>query len=393
MQKIMVFLLSACLLCGVFSGAAADDAGVLSEGELIQWIDQLLLDTKSLSPLNAPVGEESLTEDGYAFLYDFATLYYDKPVLDAQSVLQAVSITSGDCPAPRGVRLGSSEDVLISAFGWQNPYLMGDGSFAAFYRMDELPRAAYWSWAQHDDAWTMTSMQCALHIGVGGERYTDAGIRFSLENGLVSGIHIYGLNRFISLSDVQANMDAVASVEAASEAWAMDEHVDGYTVKNDAPPFSLDDLRFSGLDFCTLSISALQQALGDEPHTETISDGDTQISTALFENAYLSCTAQGADVLSVTGDTLSGPRGVRVGDDLPSVLALFASDGLSRTQGSQALLYGDGISTPFGALERSGSTAVLTYAAPMQRVGEETNVSFRMQFEDDILTEWMIYTW
>ena len=42
----------------------------------------VLRESAAREPLNAPVGEESRTEDGYAFIYDFATLYYDKPVLD-----------------------------------------------------------------------------------------------------------------------------------------------------------------------------------------------------------------------------------------------------------------------------------------------------------------------
>lgn len=393
MQKIMVFLLSFCLLCAFPFAALADDAGVLSEGELTQWIDQLLLDTRNLTPLNAPVDEAALTADGYAFLYDFATIYYNKPVLDATSVLQAVSITSDSYQAVRGLRLGSSEDELIDAFGWQNPYLMGDGSFAAFYRMDELPRAAYWSWAQHDDEWVMTSVQCALHVGVGDSRYTDAGIRFTLENGRVSEIYIYGLSRFISLEEVQTNLDAVADVEAASTAWAMDEHVAGYAVQSGAAPFSEDDLAFSGMDFRTMSINELQQALGENPQTETVSDGSEQMITAQFSNAYLSGTDHGMDVLSVADDRLTGPRGLRVGDSMEAVLLLFESDGQSRTLEHQALLYGDGANVPFGVLERSGSIAAASYAAQMQRDGEWIHVSLRLQFEEDRLTEWMIYTW
>ena len=73
MRKPFVWLLVlACLLVPSFS--LADESGVLAETELSQWVDQVLRDTAALMPLNAPVGEESLTEDGYAFLYDFATM-------------------------------------------------------------------------------------------------------------------------------------------------------------------------------------------------------------------------------------------------------------------------------------------------------------------------------
>lgn len=193
----------------------ADDAGALSEDELTAWISQLLLDTKDLRPLNAPVDEQALTEDGYAFVYDFATLYFDRPARDEASVLQAISLTAQSYAAPRGVRLGDDEMALLVTFGWQNLYLTGDGSLAAFYRVEDLPRAAYWSWARHDEDWTLTGVQCAVHVLQEDGRYTDAGLRFELEAGAVSSIRVYGLNQSVSLADVRANLSAVQGVEEA----------------------------------------------------------------------------------------------------------------------------------------------------------------------------------
>ena len=213
MKKAIVFFLTLLLLCGSFSSAWADDAGALAEGELSAWLNQLLLDTRDVQPLNAPVSEESLTEDGYAFLYDFATLYYDKPVLDQHSVLQAVSITDSEYAAPRGITLGADDTALLSTFGWQNPYLMGDGVMAAFYDIDEMPRAAYWSWASHDDEWKLTQVQCAVHVQAGTNRYTDVNLVFDLENAVVTDIRLFGLDSFITEADVYANLDAVLDVE------------------------------------------------------------------------------------------------------------------------------------------------------------------------------------
>lgn len=207
--------LAAVLLALLPCMGLADDAGALSEDELTAWISQLLLDTKDLRPLNAPVDEQALTEDGYAVVYDFATLYFDRPARDETSVLQAVSLTAQSYAAPRGVRLGDDEMVLLDTFGWQNPYLMGDGSLAAFYRVEELPRAAYWSWARHDADWTLTGVQCAVHVLQKDGRYTDAGLRFELDAGVVSSIRVYGLNQSVSLADVRANLSAVQDVEEA----------------------------------------------------------------------------------------------------------------------------------------------------------------------------------
>jgi len=219
LKRIAVFLLILCMLCGTLSSALADTAGALAEGELSAWLNQLLLDTRDLQPLNAPVGEESLTEEGYAFLYDFATLYYDKPVLDASSRLRALSITSPEYAAPRGITLGADEWALLTTFGWQNPYLMGDGVMAAFYTIDDLPRCAYWSWATHDENWWLTSVQCAVHVRVGDDSYTDVNLLFELEDAAVTGIRLTGLDSFVTVTDVIANLDAVLDVQQV-----LDEH-------------------------------------------------------------------------------------------------------------------------------------------------------------------------
>ena len=143
LKRIICLFMMFFLLCPLY--AFADDSGVLAEGELNEWVVKVLRDSAAGQPINAPVGEESHTEDGYAFIYDFATLYYDKPVLDQDSVLLAVSVTDEAYPGPRGIKLGDAQSVLIDTYGWQNPTLVGDGIFAAFYRLNSLPQSAYWS--------------------------------------------------------------------------------------------------------------------------------------------------------------------------------------------------------------------------------------------------------
>lgn len=391
MKKILVFLLSLGLLCGLFSAGLADDAGALSEAELIAWIDRLLLDTKELQPLNAPVGEESLTEDGYAFLYDFATLYYNKPVLDQSSVLQAVSITDSAYAAPRGIVIGSDEDALLSTFGWQNPYLMGDGSFAAFYRTDALPRAAYWSWAQHDDEWKLTNVQCAIHVKAGENAYTDAGMRFELENRTVTGIRVYGLNRFITLADVEANLNAVAGVEFAA-ADVADEHIEGYSVASEAEVFSENDLVLGGLDLRKLTVSQLEQLLGEKADQQIIEDGDRHFISAQWPDVYFGDEQNSPlDTLSVSSGRIAGPRGIRAGDAVDSVLTAFHSDGLSRVMGQQALLYGDGINAPCGVMDQTPDGLYVSYTALLSQM--DAHATLTLHFDNGLLTEWMIDIW
>lgn len=215
-RRFLTMLLAVCLLMALAPAARADDAGALSEGELNAWLDIVLRQSVEESPLNAPVGEESLTEDGYAFLYSFATLYYDKPTLDAKSRLKAVAVTDERFPAPRDIRLGADASAIMDSFGWQNPTLEGDGLFAALYELNDLPRAAYWSIAQLDQG-ALRSVQCGVHVQAADDLYTDAGLLISLEDGKVSDIRVYGLCDTVAMSDVVDNLETVKDAAAFAD--------------------------------------------------------------------------------------------------------------------------------------------------------------------------------
>lgn len=402
----LLILAALTLLCFFPAISRADDTGVLSETELNAWVKQVLRDSLEEQPMNAPVGEESLTEDGYAFLYSFATLYYDKPTLDGQSVLKGIAVTGEEYASPRGVKLGDDAQRLVESYGWQNPGLVGNGLFAAFYRLNDLPRAAYWCWAQHDGP-EISSVQCAIHVQAGQDRYTDAGLIYTLENGRVTEIRAYGLSDVISPLDVKKNLDAVMGVEAAGsgdEPEAGDLHAqeaEGYFATSDQAPFSANDLRFGGIDYLALTEEGAAAVFSGALSEQRVQD-DTGawLLTTNREGLTLSYTvsADGAqsrlESMSATRESFEGPRGVRIGAALEDVLAAFQSDGEGRVLGGAAILYGDGVNAPTGVLERlDGGVKELRYMTRADQYGVERDVTLNMTFLDDKLTELMIYSW
>ncbi len=396
--------LAVMMMTGLFScPALADDAGVLTEAELGAWVTAVLRETAGLQPQNAPVGEESLTENGYAFLYPFATLYYDKPVLDAQSVLQGFSITAEAFDTPRGIRLGAPGEMLISAYGWQNPSLLGDGGLAAFYVLNQLPKGAYWAWAQCAEG-QLTAVQCAVHAAAGTNAYTDAGIRYQVEDGAVAAIVVYGLSQLISQADVSSNLSAVYGVQAAisgDEAGEMDAPVavQGVTQKSGEAEFGLGDLRFSKIDFLTLTEEGAKAAFGEPLSENWVEDGAEWMRVVQREGVSLTYAADAnrqnsrLEILSFTGQR-EGPRGVKVGDPLDGVMARFRCDGTGETKGSEALLYGDGTTAPYGALTVTGDTATLRYGAQVAGAdGQPREIGLYLTFQGQTLTEIMLYSW
>ena len=131
----------ASLLVSVFfcATAFADEAGVLTETELSTWLNKLLLSTANVEPLNAPVGEDALTEDGYAFIYNTANALLQQACAGCPEHSQG-----GGCDRrraghaafdPAGVARIHASDCLWLA----NPTLAGDDNFAPLYVLNQLP--------------------------------------------------------------------------------------------------------------------------------------------------------------------------------------------------------------------------------------------------------------
>ena len=361
LKRIICLLIAFCLLCPLY--ALADDSGVLAESELNEWVVKALRDSAAERPLNAPVGEESHTEDGYAFIYDFATLYYDKPELDENSVLLAVSVTNEAYPGPRGIKLGDAQSVLIDTYGWQNSTLVGDGIFAAFYRLNSLPQSAYWSWAQLDGADGITSVQCAIHVQVADGRYTDAGVVYSLEGGVVTAIRIYGLSSFVGADEVRGNLEAVGNVQTAASGDAVDVPdvtLSAATVAaNQAQPFGAEDLSFAGIDYASLTLESAKSALGESASQSAAEDaaGGTYLNLT-WSGAELIWledeTAGRAQSLRVTDAQIEGPRGLKAGMPFEEAAALFLSEG------KPGVLYGQSGDTEYGEAVNEGTQTLLT---------------------------------
>ncbi len=415
------------LLCGWPFAAHGDDAGVLSEMELNVWLQQLLRATMAEQPQNAPVGEESLTEDGYAFIYSTATLYYDKPTLDASSKLRGLSVTEESFVTPRGIALGSPVQLLVDTYGWQNPLLMGDGSFASFYALNQLPQAAYWAWAQHEGP-KIQSVQCAMHVRIAEGVYTDAGILYQVENDLVTGIRVYGLQQSIGLNDVEANLSTVTAVQTAGsgdEPAPTEEPVSpppanpkevpqslvgGKPVKGGASgtystsvaeEFSAADLRFGGLYLPTCTQEEAIAVFGPFVKEEWVQDESGEwLHTLLWNGASMTFVLDynkqhpRAGMLSITSMQRIGPRGIQVGNSLEQTLLLLSCKGVPWTEGVPAFLYGDGATPPYAVAETSGAYTSLRYVAVLpESAGGPREVTLYLAFTDKILTEMMIYAW
>ena len=222
-----------------------------------------------------------------------------------------------------------------------------------------------------------------------------------MDGGKVSAIRAYGLNRYISQTDVQNNLQTVVSVEAAISGDESPASAGaGYRSKHEAQGFSQADLRFGGMDVLNLKELGAKTLFGNSLREDKVQDdtGDWLLTTyrdGLTLNYVVSADGETSrlDTLSLTRNLVEGPRGLRVGvSTLEQCIAAFGSDGEGRMKGDMAILYGDGNTEASGFLERADDgKATLRYVTGV--IGYESPVTMDLAFTNDVLTELLIYTW
>ncbi len=393
MKKCVALFLALMMVLSLTTAVAESDADALDYDELMNWAEGFK--TRALAagaPLNDPTEEAAYTEDGYAFVYDFATLYMDRPEMTADSVLQAVVVYSPEEQGPRGTGVDQLSSEVLNAFYNENDDLQGDSSFAALYVSDTMPAGALWGWVQRDGQ-RIETIQYAVHeqLSSGGDGYTDCGLVYTLSDNLVAAIRAYGLNETISADEVRSNLDAVQEVSEKTEYAQVPTSING----SELEMFDRDDLIFSGLDFLSLTPEEAEARLGAAQEDDWMEDEGAYLRSMEFASCTMTFSYDAQkqnptlEMLSIDMDGLEGPRCVRIGDTLSSVISRFRNgegdyDGVSRE-----VLYGDGENAPYGLAEYGDdATAGLWYAAKLE---DGRTVVLSMSFEQMYLSDITLY--
>lgn len=393
MKKCVALFLALMMALSLTTAVAESDADALDYDELMDWAEGFK--TRALAagaPLNDPTEETAYTEDGYAFVYDFATLYMDRPEMTADSVLQAVVVYSPEEQGPRGTGVDQLSSEVLNAFYNENNDLQGDSSFAALYVSDTMPAGALWGWVQRDGQ-RIETIQYAVHeqLSSGGDGYTDCGLVYTLSDNLVAAIRAYGLNETISADEVRSNLDAVQEVSEKTEYAQVPTSING----SELEMFDRDDLIFSGLDFLSLTPEEAEARLGAAQEDDWMEDEGAYLRSMEFASCTMTFSYDAQkqnptlEMLSIDMDGLEGPRCVRIGDTLSSVISRFRNgegdyDGVSRE-----VLYGDGENAPYGLAEYGDdATAGLWYAAKLE---DGRTVVLSMSFEQMYLSDITLY--
>lgn len=391
MMKKMLCVLLTLVLCPVLAMAEESAAGMLTSQELADWAQVCIERAYASEPLNIPA--ENPTDDGYEYIFDFATLYADTPVLSADTTVSAIVLTTELVSGPRGISVSSSLADVLAAYYTENANLQGSRENAVLYAADSLPGSAAWGQVLRDGQRVQT-VQYAVHeqLASGGEGYTDMGVIYTMAENRVSAIRVYGLNSRLSREEVSGMMFTIM-MDALENTYAMVPYsYDGAELT----AFGESDLTFSGMDFLSLTPEAAIALLGEPMSDLWIENGDhgyirKQVFTTC-EITYLfnqERTQGSVYMLYISADGLEGPRAVRIGDTFSSVYNRFRNgEGEYQEDGTEQL-YGVNGEGSFGKASYGyDASANLRYGFT---AGDGRTVTLQMDFTVMELSEIMLY--
>jgi len=398
MKKTFIILCCACcFLMGfhlIHARAQDGDQGALSYDELMEWAQPYWERLKNIAPVNAPVGEESLTEDGYMHIYPFATLYSDSPSLDDFKTLRAITVFSENEELPRGLHTETSLETLLNTFYHENESLNGTRDSAYLYLSNTMPMGAMWGRAERNGQQVQT-VQFAVHeqLSSSADGYSDCGILFTLEQNTVVIMSAYGLNNTLSELDVLNQIALIDRLAHERSYFMYPRSADG----NGVDPLDREDLFMPGFDFLTASPEDCTVYFGIPDEDVWMDDGDGFLRILDYKDvsfifSFDSQRHEGRLLCAeIIGPGIDGPRGAAIGEPYIDVYRRFAHSRVPYDGTATERLYGETGSLDYGVAEYDDDgVTTLRYVLD---TGLSDPVTLQMRFEWNKLMNIMIYCW
>ena len=280
----------------------------------------------------------------------------------------------------RGIEIGDEMEKVLSAYPCHNPNLAGSYYDAALYVSGEKPQVTLGYILRDGQRVTSVFHQAYLWTADG---VTLSQVKYQLDGGVVTAIEIQALDRMLTEEEAGQRIQDVSEMQENGEYFLYPQDETGMQDVFGREDLSLLFNAEKRLDFLDLTAEDMQEALGEPASDEWTEDSTGEYLRKLswpgveLVLQYNEARAfQGVDSLNVTGGQTEGPRGVRVGDTLDSVINRFHHE-LKQTGEFSTSLYGDGQTAPFGVLNYSSEGAEVIYSFSLE---EESEVIWHMEF-------------
>ena len=370
MKKLLAVTL-ACLmlLCAAHAEITAEESAPLTYEELEIYLSSLAKDALAS-------GQAKLISNDSPARVSFlggTLVIADEQLGENTAVLSAE--LSREQYDPRGLKIGDTLEELLAAYPNDNPDLMGTYYDAALYVSGEKPEVTA-GWLLRDGQ-RVTQVTHAVYSWQ-PDGVVCCRVVYGLDQGLITEIAVLGMDSRSSEEEALNEINETAAMQEIREYFAFPVSADGSSLA----PFEREDLSFSGIDFLDLTLEMAQEAFGPAPVDEWTQDSTGEylrlrqwdgISILFVYDASRNFLR--VDSLTINDDNVEGPRGVRVGDYMETVLYRFRhGEGGSSENG--LILYGDGENAPYGVVAYGDETAAVTYALAL----DEGNVIWHLTF-------------
>lgn len=386
MKKLLALLLASLLLCACALGETADEYvgdpeaeenAFLTAEELDMYLTSLAGDALALGVEKTETDPDSGVTT--VFFAGGAELYIaDEELAETSAVLGAqLNAMQEDL---RGIRLGDTLEDVLGVYPNDNPDLTGSRYDAALYVNDQRPEATVGYLLREGQ---MVTEVTHLVFSFAEEGVTRCGVTYTFQQDVVTGIRVFGLGGVTSEEEALEEIANVAQIQEYQEFTPFPASADGEALT----PFEEADLVFFGLNFLSLTNESAEDALGVAPVDEWMEDEGGFLRIRQWDeiSVIFQYDAQknfvGVDTLTVMGDSVEGPRGVRVGDSMEGVMNRFHRGDIAPLESGFAL-YGDGVNAPYGVLAYGETTATLTYALTTRNL---RTVIWSLEFTDGTL--------
>ena len=338
MKKLTALLLIFTLLATALP-VLAEEATALGWQELADWADELKARGLSEELLNDPAQTATAEDGSWCLIYEFATLYVDRPEMTEDTVITGFTVYDGestDCL--RNVKPDYLSSEALAAYENDNGDLVGSSTGAVLYLTDEG-----WAEVTRDGQRIQAIAYTALHTEEDGSVLCGT-ITYSVTDNLITDLQVTGLNTAVPQAEVDEEKQRLEELRLCADYSQVTTSLEG----TDLEEFNRDDLIFSGVDFLSATPEGLQVLLGTALEDNVIEDEAGVLRFMEFEK----CTATftyGTDAsspvlsfFSIEDDGMEGPRAIRIGDTLSSVLNRFRNgEGEYDEDSGLEVLYGD----------------------------------------------------
>lgn len=380
MKKLIALLLALVMSlgCALAQPVESDEIPPLTYEELEIYLSRLAKEVLAVEKglVSTTVNEENET----VVSFPGGSMRIADETLSENTAILSVHLEPG-AACPRGLKVGDSLADLLAAYPNDNPSLHGTFYDAALYTADEKPEAKA-GWLLRDGQRAKEAVHAVYHWTEDGVIY--CGVSYTLDRDAIIAIDLFGMDSRMEEQAALAELADVAAMQENSEYFAYPTSMDGSTLA----PFEREDLSFANLDILDLTVEMATEALGSSPVDEWQLDSTGEylrlkqwddVSILFLYDANKQFIRM--DSITVSGDSIEGPRGVRVGDMMDSVMYRFRhSEGSALENG--IALYGDGQNAPYGILSYGETTATLTYTLALDN---EQTVIWHMTFVDNQL--------